>query len=124
VERRLLLGEHAEAALAAGKLPATFPGSEGAHFAAGRYLARCAVLAGAAGKLSEGRREELARDYAGRAVQLLGEAVRKGYKDLQSLKEDPQLEVLRGRADFQGLFNGPGGKVSAKAGSTETPRPK
>jgi hypothetical protein len=48
------------------------------------------------------QREKLAEDYARRAIALLRRAVQAGFNDLKHLKTgDPDLESLRGRADFQ-----------------------
>jgi serine/threonine-protein kinase len=42
--------------------------------------------------------------YAARAVELLRQAVAKGYKDIDHLKKDPDLDPLRGRDDFKKLL--------------------
>lgn len=39
--------------------------------------------------------------YASRAVELLGNAIDRGFKDAEKLQKDPDLERLRSRADFQ-----------------------
>jgi hypothetical protein len=39
------------------------------------------------------------------AVQRLREAIKKGYRDLDYLKTDEHLDVLRRRDDFQKLLN-------------------
>jgi hypothetical protein len=46
----------------------------------------------------------LADRYAARAVELLRQAVAKGYKDLDYLKKDPDLGPLRGRDDCKKLL--------------------
>src|SRR5262249_7041643 len=45
-----------------------------------------------------------AEKYAMRAVALLRQAVQKGWKDFTHLKNDPDLNPLRSRADFQKLL--------------------
>jgi hypothetical protein len=77
-----------------------------------RSLACCVSLALKDARLSQSKRQELAEADAGQAVRLLREAIQRGYKDLDSLKTDPALEVLRSRADFQQMLTGlePSGK--------------
>jgi tetratricopeptide (TPR) repeat protein len=45
----------------------------------------------------------VAEGYAARAIALLRDAVAKGYQNVADLKQDPDLERLRARADFQKL---------------------
>ncbi len=42
--------------------------------------------------------------YAARAVELLRQAVAKGYKDVGHLKKDPDLDAQRQREDFKKLL--------------------
>jgi hypothetical protein len=42
--------------------------------------------------------------YANRALDLLRQAVQKGYKDVAHMKKDTDLDPLRQRADFQQLI--------------------
>jgi serine/threonine-protein kinase len=44
---------------------------------------------------------KLADRYAARAVELLRQAVAKGYRDVEHVQKDPDLGLLRGREDFQ-----------------------
>jgi hypothetical protein len=46
----------------------------------------------------------LAKDDADRAMRWLHQAVRAGYKDAAHMKKDPDLDPLRGSADFQTLL--------------------
>jgi hypothetical protein len=46
---------------------------------------------------------KLAERYASRAVELLRQAVAKGYKDVAHMKKDADLDGLRGREDFKKL---------------------
>jgi hypothetical protein len=45
----------------------------------------------------------LAEEYAVRALELLRQAVAKGYKDFDHLKKDDDLKPLREREDFKKL---------------------
>jgi serine/threonine protein kinase/tetratricopeptide (TPR) repeat protein len=67
-------------------------------------LAGCVPLAEKDAKLPPDKRRELARKYADRAVELVRQAVRHGYKDVESIKKDSALDPLRARADFQKLL--------------------
>jgi serine/threonine-protein kinase len=46
----------------------------------------------------------LRNQYARRSVELLRQAVAKGYKDFAHMKKDPDLDPLRNRADFKKLI--------------------
>jgi hypothetical protein len=63
------------------------------------YNAAC-VFAISAAKASDTTRAER---YAARAVALLQDAVAKGYHNATRLKQDPDFDRLRARADFQKL---------------------
>jgi hypothetical protein len=56
--------------------------------------------------LSVEERSRLPRDYADHAMAALRRAVRQGYKDTKSLREDPALAPLRSRGDFKELLAG------------------
>jgi hypothetical protein len=45
-----------------------------------------------------------ADSHAGRAVHWLRQAVARGFKDLEHMRSDTDLDPLRPRADFQGLI--------------------
>jgi hypothetical protein len=64
-------------------------------------LCRCVTLAGTDARPAEPRRLELARGYADRAMALLRQAVARGYKGATHMKNDPDLQPLRGREDFR-----------------------
>jgi serine/threonine-protein kinase len=57
--------------------------------------------------------------YAARAVELLRQAVAKGYKDVEHLKKDPDLDSLRGRDDFKQLLKDLEAKRPAKGGDAK-----
>jgi hypothetical protein len=44
------------------------------------------------------------RAQAARAVELLRQAVAKGYRDVADMKKQPHLDSLRARADFRQLL--------------------
>jgi tetratricopeptide (TPR) repeat protein len=54
--------------------------------------------------------------YARRALELLHQAVAKGYKDVKNIKQDEDLNSLRGRDDFR--------KLLAEMDKPSPPRPK
>jgi tetratricopeptide (TPR) repeat protein len=87
-------GKHAEASAEADALA-------GGKDASPRLLydAACVyALASAAADASLGER------YAARAVELLGRAIDRGYKDAKHLQKDSDLDRLRPRPDFQKLL--------------------
>jgi serine/threonine-protein kinase len=47
---------------------------------------------------------KLSNQYAARAMELLREAVKKGYKDIAHIKQDKDLDPLRSRDDFKKLL--------------------
>jgi WD40 repeat protein len=87
-----LHGRHADAVAAADALATRWPKEQNTLYgcACVHALAAGAIKADAA----------LADRYAARAVALLRQAVKAGYKDAQHLKIDPDLDALRRRKDF------------------------
>ena len=49
-------------------------------------------------------RNEVAEADAHRAVELLGEAIRKGWKDVEHIKSNPDFDPLRSREDYRRLL--------------------
>ena len=47
---------------------------------------------------------KLFEQYAARGVNLLGRAVAQGFKDVEKVQKDPELEALRSRPDFTALL--------------------
>jgi serine/threonine protein kinase len=82
---------------------------------AARVLSGCAQLAAKDSQLSLAKREEQARTYVDRAMELLRRAVQKGYKDAATLKKEADLEPLRSREDFRKLLADV--EASAKSGA-------
>jgi hypothetical protein len=98
--------EHEAAAKVVAEFAALSPESGPACTRAGWLLARCIPLATVDPRLPTSRRDEVARGYADRAVELLRQAKRSGYRDDAVLKTDPTFEPLRSRADFQEILAG------------------
>jgi tetratricopeptide (TPR) repeat protein len=68
------------------------------------FLCHCATLVEKDNKLDEAKRAEFAKSYADKAMELLQQAVARGYKDAAHMKKDPDLEPLRAREDFKKLL--------------------
>jgi hypothetical protein len=64
----------------------------------------CIPLVGKGKTTRTAAEESERRRYAEQAMEALHDAVRKGYKDWKNMSKDPDLEPLRGRADFQKLL--------------------
>jgi serine/threonine-protein kinase len=97
------LEEHEAAARAAAELPRIFPQSWQEYHHAGWFLATCGILAAKDGRLSESERSTRAGTYADQAVELLRQAVQRGYADAEDLKKNPAYAALRRRDDFRRL---------------------
>src|SRR5262249_47420668 len=97
------LGRHADAAAAAEpllapKAPARFV------YGVACVFALCAAAAARDDKLEPAEGERAAEADAARAGAPLGQAVQAGYRDVNQLKKDPDLDPLRRREDFQKLL--------------------
>jgi hypothetical protein len=66
---------------------------------AGQWYDFACVYAVASGKVA-GKQQE----YADRAMELLRQAVKAGWKDAAHMRRDTDLDPLRARADFQELI--------------------
>jgi len=66
-------------------------------------FAMSSTAAGRDTKLVDSDRTRLKAEYADRGVDLLRQAIARGFEDAPSLKADPDLAVLRSRHDFQKL---------------------
>jgi serine/threonine protein kinase len=108
IETLIRLREHPAAAKAISEVISFSPDSGPQCFRAGSFLARCVPLAAADTRLTDGRRNELAKTYAERAVELLRQSLRKGYRGVEDLKSDRSFDVLRSRVDFRELLAEPG----------------
>ncbi len=56
-------------------------------------------------QLSVEEQAKLAEEYAATAVDLLRQAVNKGFRDVESLSTIPELEPLYDREDFKSLVS-------------------
>jgi serine/threonine-protein kinase len=74
-----------------------------AHDAAAA-LAQCVPVVDKDEQLPAEQREMQAQFYADQAMQMLQQAVAKGYKDVAQLKKDKDLDPIRKRDDFQKLL--------------------
>jgi serine/threonine-protein kinase len=101
------LGDHAGSALGAAELARrAFQPAIDAYDAA-CLLARCIPVAQKDAKLPEARRKELTQSYGDQAMAALRQAVANGYKDMDYLRKDKNLDSLRQRDDFQKLLAEP-----------------
>jgi serine/threonine-protein kinase len=96
------LGDHRRTAEVAESLAAL--GSWQDCHESARMLARCVPLAEKDPALAEGKRKELAQEYASRAVKRLGQALQRGLRGADSLRRDAAFEPIRSRPDFQKLL--------------------
>jgi len=101
---RLGLADHAQLAKTADELAGLGYEPANDSYAAAGLLGRCITLADKDARLADTRRRELAQGYAGRALTLLRHAVERGFNDAARLKQDPDLEPLRAREEFQKLL--------------------
>ena len=95
---------HREAARVAGELTRIQPEDSNDAYDAACYVSLCVPLAEKDAELPESQRQVVAERYADRAVDLLREAIRKGYTNAGHMKKDQHLDPLRRRADFKKLL--------------------
>jgi tetratricopeptide (TPR) repeat protein len=96
-------GEHAKAVTEANAL------AEAKDADAGTLYDLACVCAIASAKVKGAKNpgadaSRLAEEYAARAVELLRQAVAKGFKDIEHMKKDTDLDALREREDFKKLL--------------------
>jgi tetratricopeptide (TPR) repeat protein len=105
---RVQAGQVAEAVAEVAELTkrATWP--------AGQWYDFACVYALASGKVADKKQE-----YADRAMQLLHQAVKAGWKDAAHMMKDVDLDALRGRDDFKKLI----GELAKKAPSPPEKQP-
>jgi tetratricopeptide (TPR) repeat protein len=96
--------DHAEAVKAVTALAELSPDRAGEWYAAARLMARCVPLALADPKLEPAQRQAAAAQDAERAVQLLANAIARGYKNLDHLQNDSAFAPLREREDYRQLL--------------------
>jgi tetratricopeptide (TPR) repeat protein len=93
--------DHAAAATAAEKLPETIPQDAQENYLAAQYLALCIGLVQKDGTLGEAEKKKLEQQYADRALKMLGEAIRKGWRDVaQKVAADKLCKPLSSDESF------------------------
>lgn len=105
-EARLQQADHAAAAEAAAALAQATPDDPLTYVNVASLLARCAERSAQDEKASEIDRQRLTGAYSDRAMENLRTAAGKGFRDRKRLQDDPALESLRSRTDFQQLVRG------------------
>ena len=104
-QSHLGLADHAGLAAAADELACS-----GNDPASDSYLAACChcrpaqTLADKDGRLTAGRRRQLARVYSDRALALLRQAIKSGFRDAEQLKHNPDFAQLRTAPEFEELL--------------------
>ena len=73
--------------------------TKASNWTAGQWYDFACVYAVASAKIADKKQE-----YADRAMELLRQAVKAGYKDAAHMAKDPDLDPLRDREDFQKLL--------------------
>ncbi len=91
------LREHQDAARAIAELVSLLPESGPVCFRSASLLARCVPVAAADTRLASTRRAELSAAYANRAGELIREAAKRGYRNVEALKTNPDFDPLRSR---------------------------
>ena len=104
IEVLIGLRDHAAAARTIAELRDTDLKSPKEPLEAASFLARCLPLVEGDTTLPDGPRGELARGYAARAVDHVRTAIRRGFRDADSLRKDARFEALRPRAEFRELL--------------------
>jgi tetratricopeptide (TPR) repeat protein/predicted Ser/Thr protein kinase len=99
------LGKHGEAPKAAMQLPGLYPENGQEYYFAAQFLARCVPLAEKDSTRPEAERQKLVQTYSSRAIELLKEAIHKGYQDVKRLKQDKAFDPLRAREGFRRLLS-------------------
>ena len=106
-QMNLKAGAYKEAAITALELPSVVPPSkrdEGCLNAA-RVLARLVTQVNADSKIGQAEREHLTRNYLGRTIVLLREAIDTNPKLSEPIKFDADIKALESRPDFQAIMN-------------------
>jgi tetratricopeptide (TPR) repeat protein len=99
----LRLGERAEAENIAAELARKFPQQGANLYTAASVMAGCVPLAEKDAALSEEKRRELASSCADRSMDLLRQAVKHGWSNVQNLEQDTNFAPLAAREDFKNI---------------------
>jgi tetratricopeptide (TPR) repeat protein len=96
------LGNHQRVAVVAEEFPKLFPDDYAEYRLGAEFLTRCEMLATRDSRLSKAERQQVADQYGRAAVKLLRQAMQKGFKKPDYLKQ-PFYDSLRQRDDFKEL---------------------
>ena len=101
------LGAYDDAGRAALDIPSTVPSSRRAQacFDAARLLAKLITRVGDDAKLAEAERDRLTREYLGRTIVLLREAIDTSPTLAVQIKSDPDIKLLESRPEFKTIMN-------------------
>jgi tetratricopeptide (TPR) repeat protein len=98
------MGDHAAVADATARFLEIGLNPANDSYEAACLLGQCVALARQDVKRSQEQRSQTSESYAKRAVELLRTAFQKGFKDGARLRQDPDLDALHSRTDFQELL--------------------
>ena len=101
----MTLGDYDGVMRAAVELAKAAPDSAQGCLDAAKILAQCATRLQADSKLTPARKDELGRQFLGRTVVLLREAVDANSKLAKQIKNDPVFNDLRERPEFQTMLS-------------------
>ncbi|MBI3407251.1 MAG: tetratricopeptide repeat protein [Planctomycetes bacterium] len=99
----LSMKDHRQLAMAGRELADTDYQPEKDVYEGAIWVAKCVSLAEKDARLAEGQRKELVQAYAAQAIDILKQAVARGYKNARGLSKEPAFAPLRSREDFQKL---------------------
>jgi tetratricopeptide (TPR) repeat protein len=103
-ETLISLKKHDEATRYAAEFASLSQDSAKETLRAGSFMAQCVPLAAADAQLPETQRAQVAEVYATRAIGLVREAVAKGYRDGDAIRNDRSFDSVRARSDFGALL--------------------
>src|SRR5207244_10801712 len=82
-------------------LKASRTSGPGDAYLAACFAARCLARARGEDGASHAEQQALEQHYAEQALVWLREAVQRGYRDFQEMRQDPRLQALRGLPEFR-----------------------
>jgi hypothetical protein len=98
-----VMGDHAAAALHAIELARLNPQQAVEQVIAASLVARCVPLAVSDSATPQSERADVAESYARQAVELLRQALARGFKELDKVRAAPAFSALHNRPDFKAL---------------------
>jgi serine/threonine protein kinase len=99
------LGEHVRAAAAVEEVAVHSNLSTTIIYHSAHVYGLCISATEKQSELPSGERAQLVEKYAARAVFFLRQAVRAGFRDIETIRSDTYLDVLRQREDFKNLIS-------------------